>query len=262
LNYLIVIIISIFTFGCSSTPYKVSKKVIQDNITSIAVINFYSPNPLHYRRTELTSIITPKVVNTLKSKGYKVIGTEITEPIFEQVNQDLGGYTDSTSGVFDQEKYNKVLLETYARIQRDYGANGFISQEISIRVINFNHNIAMWDGVRENVLLREPNIVEQVLTSMFVNQHGTINGLSYCSELVDINNQQLYIDCGGLELITKIKVESLDDGNSKRLVHNNVKKVPKTKSSFVAIPVPETLNDHRKITDAVEISLDKLVGVK
>ncbi|WP_394391152.1 hypothetical protein [Shewanella woodyi] len=141
----------------------------------------------------------------LVSRNYEVVGREVTQPIYEEVEQDLGGAFDSVTGEYDKVKSEEIYLTTLRLLKDRLGVDMVLYHYIDEFQVNFTGDIVNWHGQSENVWMQEREFLERFAEALFIQRTGTVGALSYCFTLNSMLDEALYSSCGGLQLLAKMK---------------------------------------------------------
>ncbi|HEX9445447.1 MAG TPA: hypothetical protein VGA73_15105 [Candidatus Binatia bacterium] len=222
-------------YGCAgatrSNPFKIPQAEIKGKvkIVALAPINFPTdiddPDPV---KAKFESLITAK----LKEGGFTVVPSSEYGALWKQMTEQLGGFFDPMTGKRDEQKFKTVREHTLRELSAKTKADAVLGSAILGFKAAFRLNRASWHGTSEDL------VPGGVLTAVLIGGHnGTVGALSLGVGLSDIHDVDLYMNYGGIQLLSKI-----------------------SRGNFSPVPRAELFADEERNRKAVDIALDPLLG--
>lgn len=273
MKYLLILLIIFSVQGCQTTPktFKIDKTAFKNRYKTIAIMPIMIPREFSYRYQELLNLTDLTLSKNLKTAGFKVIDSAVVAALYEEVEREMIGNDNNLS----PKKSPQIKRESYKRLQEKYQVEAVLYPYIDIKSANFHATSAHWDDVGRRIYQDEAFENAAIIASMFVTQYGKIAALSYCANLFDINANELYLDCGGIELAAtmgKVKTKKKPNQPAPVMIDNSHlgftaeitadEEQPEFEVGFIRTPLNELLTDTQLIEESVAISIRELIRAK
>lgn len=196
-------VLTILGAGCATSaprinPFKVSKQEIRDRVKIVAVASVRMDDDIP-NATQARQEFGELIVNELTSLGFQTIPPTEYEQIHNRLREEVGGFFDPVTGKGDNEKFKKVQELCRRELATKFHADAVLYPSMDVFSIRFSQDWAAWDGVRESV--SEAGWLERA----FIGTHnGTVPALALCVGLYSVDGNNLYTQCGGVQLVSKI----------------------------------------------------------
>lgn len=226
------LVLALLGAGCATTPYnpfKVGRNEILSRVKTVAVAGVSLPDELP-QPDQLRSEFETMIVNELKAAGFQVVPAAEFDQIFKRMRDEMGGFFDPNTGKGDEEKVKKVQDLCRRELATKFHADAVLYPAVSVVSAGFRLDQASWDGVTEDTLTG--SFLQRLFSGGY---KGQIPALSLWVALKDINGDSLYVNGGGLQLISKI-----------------------CRGQFVEVPVTDLLVDAKVKSRSVQIAFAPL----
>ncbi len=211
------LILTIIITGCAThSPFKVSQEQFFAKTKVIALIpttvpyDLQDPEPA---KVKFESMIERK----LRDAGFLTIPSQEYSEIYKRMTDQRGGPHELTC----RELCTKFKVDA------------FLYPSIGVVTVEWVNGLATWWGTSELV---EP-VGQLLLKSLFISSSGTVPALVLSVTIKDINGADLYIDGGGIQVLSKI---------------SGIKK-------FVPVPRDELFANEERNSKAVDLALKELI---
>jgi outer membrane murein-binding lipoprotein Lpp len=201
------IAVTLLTFlaaGCASDkprdPFATSKEDIRAKVKIVAfapvAVADDMPNGADAKK-EFGDLIADE----LGALGFQTVPAAEFEQIFNRLRDEQGGFFDPNTGKADNEKYKKVQDLCRRELAAKFHADAVLYPAIRIFPVSFGQDTASWDGVKEAV--SATGLPGWFLAIGGRYENGTVPAISLCVSLKDIEGNNLYAKCGGIQLAAK-----------------------------------------------------------
>jgi len=212
------LILTIIITGCAThSPFKVSQEQFFAKTKVIALVPIWVPYELQDPepvKVKFESMIEGK----LRDAGFLIIPSQEYSEIYKRMTDQMGGPHELTC----RELCTK------------YKVDAFLYPSIDVVTAEWVNGLATWWGTSESL---EP-IGQSLLKGLFIgSSSGTVPALVLSVIIKDINGENLYIDRGGIQVLSKI---------------SGIKK-------FVPVPRDELFVNEEKNSKAVNLALEELI---
>jgi hypothetical protein len=170
------------------------------------------------------------IVSVLRSEGFTVVPSAVSDSIWVRLRDSLGGYFDTYTGKLLEAKWNVVHLGTLRALKARYGAEAWLHPDIAYVGAPFKGGKVKWHGVEQTS--GAPGGVGGFL---FGTKTGSVPALSFFATVEDTAGKELYSGAGGIELAARIVGDR-----------------------FVDVPRLSLLGDGGRNVTAVHLALDSL----
>jgi hypothetical protein len=170
------------------------------------------------------------IVSVLRSEGFTVVPSAVSDSIWVHLRDSLGGYFDTYTGKLLEAKWNVVHLGTLRALKARYGAEAWLHPDIAYVGAPFKGGKVKWHGVEQTS--GAPGGVGGFL---FGTKTGSVPALSFFATVEDTAGKELYSGAGGIELAARIVGDR-----------------------FVDVPRLSLLGDGGRNVTAVHLALDSL----
>lgn len=184
--------------GCATTPpynpFKISQDEFHGKIKTIALTPVAVPRDLENPervRAKFESLIEAK----LREAGFSIVPARESGEIFERMTKQLGGFFDPVTGKRDEAKFKTAVEHTLRELGTRFNADALLYPSIVVVRAPFSVNRANWDGAQE------PMITPGSYGSALI---GTVAALSLVVTIQDRTGAAVYINGGGIQVLTKI----------------------------------------------------------
>ncbi len=232
---LIALMLILVASGCATTkvpynPFKIPEEEFHAKIKMIALAPVSIPNGLENPeqvKAKFESLVEAK----LREQGFTVIPSREYEEIWKKMTNQVGGFFDPVTGKRDESKFKAVMTHTLREMNAKFKADAVLYASVYVVSAPFANNTARWDGVSESLT------TGGAFLALFGGQYrGKVPALSFGAFIEDLNEIDLYVNSGGIQVLSKISGGQL-----------------------VAIPKSEVLANEARSVKAVDIALDALV---
>lgn len=182
-------------FAAKESPFIIEKKEFKKRVKVISLAPL-DPAPGLDISPEMQQFIEAEAAKELEKTRVETIAIEPYARLRDMMVQQVGGITNEKGEVLTAKQrivWDHVKREMRHRHQMDAFA------QISIRPVTavFNDDRAEWDGVKQKVQATGDGF------SLFggKNYQGTIGALSFQLAMTDRNDQLLYVNRGGIEVL-------------------------------------------------------------
>ena len=196
--------------GCRTSPppyepFKISKDEFYGKVKTIVLAPVIVPSDLEDQepvKTKFESLVEAK----LREAGFSLVPPREYAAIWKRTTEQIGGFFDPVTGKVDESKVKAARTHTLRELQRTVQADTVLHPSIRVRGINFAGGTAVWDGVSESIGDFEANnAVDRFLfAGRYGGYSGSVGALSFVVVIEDMNGVDLYINGGGIQLLSKI----------------------------------------------------------
>ena len=192
--------------GCASSkpqynPFQVKKEDIRDRVKIVALASVRVGDDVP-NGTEARQQFGELVANELGTLGFQTIPATEYEQVFNRLRDEAGGFFDPNTGKADNEKFKKVQDLCRRELATKFHVDAVLYPAIHVYTVHFVQDQAKWDGVRESVSGNTLPGWVSALAGTY--SSGTVAALSLCVSLRDIDGNNLYTECGGIQLAAKL----------------------------------------------------------
>lgn len=184
------------------TKTNITTQQLYQSHKKIALTEFYLPDALGERK-DVEEFYSTRSLQLLKDKGFELLPPKFYKEEFEKQKKAQGGFFNSKTGQFDQQKYSLVLKSTLQNLKEKHGVDSLLRYGINIRKVQFGNFRAAWDGTSE-AYEKDNSDTLNFLSSMTRDTHGYLPGLSFVVSISDLENNTLFVGAGGIELMSKL----------------------------------------------------------
>ena len=237
--------LTLFVAGCASNkpqynPFQVKKEDIRDRVKIVALapvrVGDDMPNG-----TEARQQFGELVANELGTLGFQTVpGTEY-EQVFNRLRDEAGGFFDPNTGKADNDKFKKVQDLCRRELATKFHADAVLYPAIHVFMVHFVQDHAKWDGVKESIGNAVPGWVS-ALSGTY--SSGTVPALSLCVTLKDIDGNNLYSECGGIQLAAKLVGHTFQKVNDENILTDAQRNTNAVAIAFKAFHDEEPAANH------------------
>lgn len=200
---LVMFAVALIASGCATTtpynPFKVTREEIYDKTRTIVLAPVAMPSGLddpEPAKNTFQRLIEAK----LQEARFMVVPSEKYAEIWKEMTEQVGGYFDPVSGKRDESKYKTVREHTFQELKTKFNADATLYPVIWVAKVNWSGTMARWHGASEPIMSTGRQIVEALAG---ISRQGTLPALSLSVYLRDIHGTDLYINSGGIQLLSK-----------------------------------------------------------
>jgi hypothetical protein len=201
--------ITILGAGCTTSkplphynPFKISREEIRNCVKIVAVAPAHVDDDIP-NATQAREELVTLLISELNSLGFQTVSPAEYEQIFNRLRDEAGGFFDPITGKGDEEKFKKVQDLCRRELATKFRADAVMYPTLVAHTAQFNGNVAVWNGVRENITYGEPDLNPWMAAIVGYN-YGTVPVLSFCISLQDIEGNRMFADCGGVQSLAKM----------------------------------------------------------
>ncbi len=218
-----------FSFADDESPFVIPKKDYRKQVKHVSLTPL-TVAPGLTLSDEFRTLIEAEAANRLSKTRVELVPIEPYAEIRRRFIQAVGGITNE-EGVILTGKQRLVWDHAKREMRHRYPVDSFA--EISVRAVraNFSDDRAEWDGVKQKVQSSGDGF------SLFggKNYQGTIGALSFQLAVFSRNNELLFVNRGGIEVLQA-----------------------REGSKLVVLPETALLQDPKKLKKAVQIAFKPL----
>jgi hypothetical protein len=186
-------------------PFKIGKDEFYGKVKTIALAPVIVPSDLEDQepvKAKLESLVEAK----LREAGFLLVPSLEYAAIWKRISDQMGGFFDPVTGKVDESKVKAARTHTLRELQRTAQADTVLHPSIRVRGIQFFGGTAVWDGVSESIGDFEANnAVDRFLfAGRYSGYTGSVGAMSFVVVIEDMNGVDLYINGGGIQLLSKI----------------------------------------------------------
>ncbi|HYC00674.1 MAG TPA: hypothetical protein VEC57_16180 [Candidatus Limnocylindrales bacterium] len=230
-----VVVLALAAYGCAArepyNPFRIEKDVFRQQVHTIALMPTVVPNDaenVDQIRAKFESLITAR----LGQAGFATIPSGQTAEVFERVRSEVGGTYDPVTGELDAEKEDATRKKALAQIAERFGADAVLHSRIVVVKAGFRNGAATWLGTTQRIE-HGGSLAVRILGGVTVS--GTVGATGLAVTIEDTTGTDLYLDSGGIEVLSKYSF-----------------------GSFQQRPVSELFLDEVRNAKAVELALGDL----
>jgi hypothetical protein len=234
--FITIIIAALIGGGCATTapynPFKVTQEEIYAKTKTIALTPVVVPGDLtdpEALKAKFESLLEAK----LREAGFLTVPSKEFAEIWKRMTEQVGGYFDPISGKRDESKLKTVREHTYRELSTKFNADACLHSNIRVFKINWSGTTARWHGASESIMPAGQQVLEVLVG---INRYGTVPALSLTVSLQDTNEVNLYLNSGGIQLVSKL-----------------------SGSKFVPVPIYQLLLNEERNLNAVNIALGPFI---
>jgi hypothetical protein len=179
-------------------PFKVPQADIKAKVKVIALAPVNLPGDIDDAepvKAKFESLITAK----LTAAGYKVVPSSEYAAVWKQITESLGGFFDPLTGKRDDKKVKTAREHAVREVTAKTKADAVFDAVINVVKVNFGNNRAAWHGTTE------PLMTGGAWSSFFNGPYqGTVGALSLFVALSDANDVDMYLNAGGIQVLSKL----------------------------------------------------------
>ncbi len=229
---LLTVVIALIEVGCATTipynPFKTDQNEFYVNTKTIAL----SPCVVQIEASEqVIAKFELLIGNKLREAGFSVLPSKEYRDIWKHNVDQIGAIFDPITGKKDDSKLKVIQEQCYKELAGKLNVDAVLISRILIVKAPFSQYVARWDGTEESFDIRH-GVIKFLDTSITT---GTVPALSLGITIKDIHGTPVYVNWGGIQVLTK--------------------RSPK----FVPVPKNELLVDEERNVAAVNIALDPLI---
>lgn len=232
---LLTVVIALIEVGCATTipynPFKTDQNEFYVNTKTIAL----SPCVVQIEASEqVIAKFELLIGNKLREAGFSVLPSKEYRDIWKHNVDQIGAIFDPITGKKDDSKLKVIQEQCYKELAGKLNVDAVLISRILIVKASFYEYVAQWDGTKESLDVRSGGMkflgfLDSSTTT------GTVPALSLGITIKDIHGTPVYVNWGGIQVLTK--------------------RSPK----FVPVPKNELLVDEERNVAAVNIALDPLI---
>lgn len=219
--------------GCATVPpynpFKVSREQIYAKTKTIGLVPIALPEGIPVTE-DVKFKFESLIESTLMEAGFSIVPSQESAAIWKRTTEQVGGYFDPVSGKRDEEKFKTVREQTFRELKTKYNADAFLFPAIRVFKINWSGTMAYWHGTSEAIILL--NLGEILFGGR---KNGTVGALSLTVSIEDTNAVPLYVNYGGIQLLSKV-----------------------SRSGFIPVPPKDLFIDDERNRNAVNAALGPL----
>ena len=198
------LVIVLLGAGCATTPpynpFKIAQDEFYGRIKTIAMAPVVVPGDLEDpepAKAKFESLIEAK----LREVGFSVVPSRESSEIFEKMNKQLGGIFDPVTGERDETKLKTVREHALRELSTKFKADAVLHPSIRVVKAQFAGGVAKWDGTSESMTTGG---FMAVILSQPARYQGTVGALSLVAVIEDIHGVDVYVNVGGIQLLSKL----------------------------------------------------------
>lgn len=223
-------------YGCATAPpykpFKVEREQIIQEVRTIGLMGVSLPGKFDKEdqiMAEFESYITEK----LTDGGFQVIPSKRYAEIYESMKASVGQLYDPNTGQLLKEKHDALVEHAKREYRSKYDPDALLYSLIRVFKASWSANRARWHGVDEPTTGKKGFWADVSGPSAY----GTIPGLSLVVVLRNPQENEYYVNFGGIQLLQWVKGRD-----------------------FVDVPQNQLLADSERNRRSVEIALAPLLG--
>lgn len=207
--------------ACQSTPYspyKADKKHIVSQVKKVgilpAVITVNVPEEASRQQ-----YIEQQLVTEFTQNGFDVVPVSAWLEIYQPLKEAAGQLFDPQTGNRDKAKFDKLMADARAEYLKTYQVDAFVTSAVIPVKAAWDRNSAYWDGAEEAATGKDG-----FWASFGAPQaHGTTSALSLALTIRDSAQQQLFLEYGGIQLLSRVTHGGFVDVSPEELLQDNDK---------------------------------------
>ncbi len=233
----VVLTVALCVVGCATTvynPFRIPEEEFKAKIKRLALTPvevFVELEDMEPVKAKLDAIIEAR----LREAGFTTVPASEYAQVEKKMIELVGGYFDPISGKKDEAKYKRVQEHVRREISTKYEGHAVLRPAILRIGARFHGMTANWHGVQEEAT----SFASRLMGGLWA---GNIPASSLRVSIEDIQGNPLYMNFGGLELLSKYSYEFF----------KGVK--------FEPVPRVELFKHEERLRQAVDIALGPLVG--
>lgn len=231
-----ILMVALIGASCATTPpynpFKVSQEQIYEKTKTIGLTPISVPEGItdpESVKVKFESLLEAK----LREAGFLTVPSKEFAETWKRMTEQVGGYFDPISGKRDESKLKNVREHTYRELSTKFNADALLHSYIKVFTVNWSGTVARWHGASESIMPTGQQVLEVLVG---VSRHGTVPALSLTVSLQDTNEANLYLNSGGIQLLSKL-----------------------SGSKFVSVPLHELFINEERNRNAVNIALEPLI---
>ncbi len=222
--------------GCqkSYNPFRIEKSEIFHRVHTVGIMpaliqvesDLEDPN-------KVKNLFTDCVDKKLRDKGFKTIPVAEYRDIYDSLKKAMGPMYDPYTGKVKEEKLETLREHTRREYLAKFPVDAILYSCVFVSKVKWYSNRAEWHGVSEAATGREGFWADFTAPGA----SGTMAGLSLSIIMENPQEENYYVNFGGIQLLSHVK--NMD---------------------FVDIPKSQLLTDANKIRRSVDIALRPLLS--
>jgi hypothetical protein len=231
---LVTVVIALIVVACATktpyNPFKIDQNEFYVNTKTIALL----PCGVQIKASEqVIAKFESLIENKLREAGFSVLPSKEYKDIWKHNVDQMGAIFDPKTGKRDDSKIKAIREQCYKELAGKLNVDAVLISRIMIVKAPFYRYTAKWDGTDESMDIRH-DAIKFLTTSMI--RHGSVPALSLAIAIKDIHGTPVYVNWGGIQVITKY-----------------------SSKGFVQVPKNELFLDEERNVAAVNIALDPLI---
>ena len=180
-------------------PFRIPRDQIIGQMKTVA-LRHLAGMPEDYARSDSMKAVFDSLLSAeLGQAGFKVVSGSVFEQIHQESVDSLGGAFDPKTGAQDTVRARQVHLRDLEQLKSRHQADALLRPRLEAVVAPFSSGTAHWDGASQKLWKGTQGIF-----GVLDNRTGKISALSVVVVIEDMEGKALYVDGGGLSLMSRI----------------------------------------------------------
>jgi len=187
-------------------PFKIPRDQFVGQVKTVALRQVSGISKDYPRSDSVKAAFESLLTAELEQAGFKVLPPNIYEHIWQESVDSLGGLFDPKTGAQDTVMSRQVRMRSLEQLKARHQADALLHPSLVTMVASFSSGTAHWDGASQKLWKGA-----QGLFGVLDKRSGTVPALSLLVVIEDTAGNNLYVDSGGLSLMSRIEGTSFED---------------------------------------------------
>ena len=208
--------------ACQSTPPYVPYKVEKSQIVAMPKKIGIMPTQVFFdidNEEEKSNYFHDQLVSQFEKQDFEVITADKWKEIYQKVKDQAGQLYNPKTGKADQEKLKQVKAKARQQYFEKYGVSTILYSAIVPTKASWNKNSANWHGA-EQAATGESGFWAYITAP---DAYGTVGALSLWVNIEDDNQQDVFIEHGGIQLLSYATYTGFENLPKSELLIDDIK---------------------------------------
>lgn len=187
-------------------PFKIPRDQIVGQVKTVALREVSGISKGYPRSDSVKANFESMLAAELEQAGFKVLPAKIFEHVRQEGLDSLGGLFDPKTGAQDTVKARQVRMWTLQQMKARHQVDAILAPIFMVMPASFSSGSAHWDGASQKLWGGAEGFF-----GVLDKRSGTIGALSLFVQIEDMEGNSLYVNGGGLSIMSRIKGNGFED---------------------------------------------------
>lgn len=186
--------------GKKYDPFKIPRDQFVGQVKTVALRQVSGISKDYPRSDSVKAAFESLLTAELERAGLKVIPGNIYEHLWQEGLDSLGGALfDPKTGARDTTRSRQVRIWSLGQLKARHHADALLHPTFAPMIASFSNGTAHWDGASQKLWKGA-----QGFLGVLDKKSGSMGALSLVVVIEDTEGKNLYVDSGGLSLMSRI----------------------------------------------------------